>query len=904
MKIINELLNNHQGNYIFPFFWQHGEDEDTLREYMQAIYDAGIRSVCVECRPHPDFCGPKWWQDMDVILDEARRRGMNVYILDDDHFPTGHANGSIENADISLRPWYVETVSADCYGPAPANRFDIRKAVKDRVAPKHFPGMPPARPGSQKLFFEDDEEILSVTAWEVDNDGRLTNCRDLSAFVHDAMLTWDVPDGSFRIHVTFLSHNGNGRTDYINILDHDSVRVLIDSVYEKHFEKYAEDFGKTILGFFSDEPMTGNIAGMYASGRLGSSGTMTNPWQKDMPALLKERLGDQWALFLPLLWSEGTDQETVRVRQAYMDCVTRLIERNFAGQLSEWCTEHNVEYIGHIWEDKHLSYALGGGLGYYFRAMHGNHMGGVDLVFNSQMHPWSHHSTKDSMGGDFYYYTLGKLASSHAHIDPHKKGRALCEIFGATGWDFGVDKMKYLADNFLVSGINRYVPHAFSPKAFPDPDCPPHFYAHGENAQFPAFKRLMTYMQRMCHLLSGGKTHPEAAVLYHAENDWVSEMESVRRNMYCDVPAKLLGQAQIDYDIIPSDVLSSCLSAENKDYPAGLTGQGLTVNGYCYKALIVPEADFTSEAVAAFSEKAASTGFPIFFIGKLPEAETAAGRKTAAGKVVAEKDLVRELRSLGLGEIRFSKESRNLRFLHYTNDSDIYLLVNNDLGSPYEGTVTISDTRKAWIYDAYDNRIFPAEQTITDGTSVIQVCISAFNPLLLVFDDAVPDVPGEDPSDRFRKVKETGKELIPETWMLSSCMAKEYPHFGRKESFSVLDDVSVSHPEMMDVLLYETTINLPDESFTDAFLTLDWLSDPAEVTVNGISCGMRIAPDWTFDLSEALHPGENALSIEVRLTPTRKVEKFYPPEGPVFSRGPASLTRPEGIIGRARIVLA
>ena len=140
-----------------------------------------------------------------------------------------------------------------------------------------------------------------------------------------------------------------------------------------------------------------------------------------------------------------------------MDAVTRLIEKNFAGQLGDWCKAHGVEYIGHIWEDKFLSYALGGGLGHYFRAMHGNHMGGVDVVFNAQMHPWSQHSTRDSMGGDFYYYVLGKLASSHAHIDPRKQGRALCEIFGATGWDFGVDKMKYLADNFLVSGINRYV---------------------------------------------------------------------------------------------------------------------------------------------------------------------------------------------------------------------------------------------------------------------------------------------------------------------------------------------------------------------------------------------------------------------------------------------------------------
>ena len=31
---IYEALNGKQGNYILPFFWQHGEDEETLREYM------------------------------------------------------------------------------------------------------------------------------------------------------------------------------------------------------------------------------------------------------------------------------------------------------------------------------------------------------------------------------------------------------------------------------------------------------------------------------------------------------------------------------------------------------------------------------------------------------------------------------------------------------------------------------------------------------------------------------------------------------------------------------------------------------------------------------------------------------------------------------------------------------
>ena len=56
---------------------------------------------------------------------------------------------------------------------------------------------------------------------------------------------------------------------------------------EKHYDKYAQEFGKTILGFFSDEPMVGNIAGGYQTAKLGGQKPLTNPWQKDMPDLLR-----------------------------------------------------------------------------------------------------------------------------------------------------------------------------------------------------------------------------------------------------------------------------------------------------------------------------------------------------------------------------------------------------------------------------------------------------------------------------------------------------------------------------------------------------------------------------------------------------------------------------------------
>ena len=89
-------------NHILPFFWQHGEDEQPLREYMAVIDACHIGAVCVESRPHPDFVGEKWWTDMDVILDEAIKRQMKVWILDDSHFPTGYANGAVEKAPFAL----------------------------------------------------------------------------------------------------------------------------------------------------------------------------------------------------------------------------------------------------------------------------------------------------------------------------------------------------------------------------------------------------------------------------------------------------------------------------------------------------------------------------------------------------------------------------------------------------------------------------------------------------------------------------------------------------------------------------------------------------------------------------------------------------------------------------------
>ncbi|MBR3643836.1 MAG: glycoside hydrolase, partial [Parasporobacterium sp.] len=96
MKKLQENLENRNENHILPFLWMKGEDQETIRREMGKIAECGIREVCLESRPHPDFCGPLWWESLDTVIAEAKRLGMRVWILDDRRFPTGWANGGFE----------------------------------------------------------------------------------------------------------------------------------------------------------------------------------------------------------------------------------------------------------------------------------------------------------------------------------------------------------------------------------------------------------------------------------------------------------------------------------------------------------------------------------------------------------------------------------------------------------------------------------------------------------------------------------------------------------------------------------------------------------------------------------------------------------------------------------------
>ena len=284
---VTQLLENKGGNYILPFFWQHGEEEAVLREYMKAIKESNIDEVCVESRPHPDFAGPGWWRDMDIILDEAVKRNMRVWILDDQHFPTGYAAGAVVNADAMYCHQYLDYNTLGSWGPRKGMEIDVAAYARPQPAP---PWMPPEPEGIRKF---NDDRLFRVLASRILEGGAEGETVDLTGDIKDGRLIWDVPEGYWKIYIIYLTRDAKGRNDYINFLDRDSCRLLIDAVYEPHYRRYGKYFGNVIAGFFSDEPPIGNTPG-YTAGDLIGKPDMPLSWSKEMEKAFTREYGDDY----------------------------------------------------------------------------------------------------------------------------------------------------------------------------------------------------------------------------------------------------------------------------------------------------------------------------------------------------------------------------------------------------------------------------------------------------------------------------------------------------------------------------------------------------------------------------------------------------------------------------------
>ncbi len=874
-----DVLAGREANCILPFLWQRGEQESVIREEMARVHQAGIGAVCVEARPHPDFLGPRWWRDMDIIMEEARTRGMRVWVLDDDHFPTGHAAGKMKDAPPELQRSFLRENHFDTLGPQKHAAFLVKPFFIDLFRPA-----------------AGDVQLMAVIAARRDPaSNRLAGeFIDLTGQIDGELLYWDVPDGYWRIFFLTTSPRGGSerQADYLNPLIPASVKVLLDTVYEPFYARYAEDFGRTFAGFFSDEPGFYNDPQTfnYQSG-LGRPGVPL-PWRSDLLDLLvaESSLGEEIRRLLPLLWQAGDDTAGA-VRFAYMDLVSRLYAEHFTGQIGDWCRAHQVEYIGHVLEDNGVHTRLGCGPGHYFRALWGQDMAGLDVVL-WQLAPGFDGgfftAVAGEADGEFYHYGLAKLGSSLGHLDPKKQGRAMCEVFGAYGWAEGLKLMKWITDHMLVRGVNVFVPHAFSQAEFPDHDCPPHMYARGKNPQYRYYRALNEYTNRTSHLLSGGTHISSLAVLYHAEAEWAGDWMPFHQ------PVRRLMQRQVDCDVLPADVL-----LDSANVADGL----LQAGGESYRALVIPYSQALPEKLLARLADFAEAGLPVVFVDRLPERiadhprenQLLARLATLPGvKIVALEALAQYARAQGWHEIDAEANQPYLRSYHVRHSGlDIFMFTNEHPAQAIETRITIRGQNGPAVgYDAFENQAVRLDISEIEGSLAFPLKLSPYEALLVACGPAVSEavnVAAEParawPTDPDRILEVHGP------WAVSTASAEAYPIFTPWQTLETLSDLGQpgALPLFSGTFRYETEFEGPPQS-GPGLLNLGTLYETAEVWLNGERIGERIGPPYRLPVDN-LQAGKNHLVIEVTNTLARSVQDF-------FSR--FATQDPSGLLGPVR----
>ena len=414
MKSVCDVLHGQTPNALYPFLWVHGvESEEELRREVQKIRESGIGGFCVEARPHKDFNGPGWFRDLALLLDEAKRTGMEMWILDDSHFPTGFADGAVKREHPELCKKFLCCKTLDYAGPMENMTAVLKYALRDprdkilAVTLSRKTAFETIDPTTtidltDKVYtFEDartGEIMLSSMGQPLPGNPKEGPC---------VAVDFDLPDGQWTLNVITVSYKGGEKQTegYLNPLDSAATKVLLDTVYEPIYAHFGEEFGKTLCGFFSDEPRLGNIHGAEDAA-IGHNSAMNLPWRDGMENLLAGKLagtaltdraaGNIRAL-LPLLFLHSSNESAHVAQYTYMDLVSQLYSDNFDGVLAAWCHAHHCEHIGHTIEDNNATARLGYGAGHFYRAMAHQDMSGIDVVIQQLLRDFADRRVFDNI---------------------------------------------------------------------------------------------------------------------------------------------------------------------------------------------------------------------------------------------------------------------------------------------------------------------------------------------------------------------------------------------------------------------------------------------------------------------------------------------------------------------------
>lgn len=696
-----------------PLFWMHGDANETperLDGYLEKVAEGGNGCFTAESRPHADWLGPRWYEDLEVCLRKARELDLQMWIFDERWWPSQSMGGTVPPR-YAAKSLVAKSMTVNGTAPFEANGFA-------------------------------GERYIGAVAGRVDNNHRFfgETLLDLAPFIKDGQLSWQPPSADWRV-VKFTHQQApglgqrSGKELSIDGASRDCTDWFLKTVYQPHHYRFKNDFGSRIQGFFYDEPET------------------VGDWGSELDVILKE-WGIDWKMaYVAYKFQLAGDDDTA-ARYQYMEAIAEAWGRVMYGGMSEWCHQRGVTSIGHFMEQNmlyvHPRYCAGD----MMRLQKYSDMGGIDLVVK-QMYPGQRPPT---------IYQTPKLGSSISHVYGKKDDIAMCEIFGGYNQKLTYPEMKWLTDQHQVRGINFMIPHSFNPKAPYDNDYPPYFYNDGHEPRWPLYRVWADYSSRLSLMLTGGHHACPVAILFSGNarrvGNYVTpeEMTTVLQDALYDCDwlpfeafdnlaklegpdIKLHGERYQVLIVPPTEVITQAALAKAKAF----FDQGGVVVGYGH----LPT---KSGTIGVTSSEIASLCSAIW--GAAPRVSSSATNRSAAGGrayLLPEKPDVAIIQAAlhhdagipPVVEVLAGDTNNWLHVLHRVKDKrDVYLICNQDhTGAAKSFQLEFRADGFPEIWDPMRNTIESVPFTRKGSETTLSLSLEPMESLLVVFNPTRRELP-------------------------------------------------------------------------------------------------------------------------------------------------------------------
>lgn len=462
MKFANPLPDNRPNRNTHGSPHQPEKQDSILGRYLAN----GYGGLATNVNWTDDYLkNEREWDSFYRFVRAAKSRGMNVWLYDENWYPSGMAGGYILEGHPE---WEAEGLF-----------------FKDSLIS-----------GPQKLSLKLwSGKLISIKAIPVTGCVEIEKATDLIPFVSERKLYWDAPAGNWRIaslssgilRTGFQAGNKRGGKDrfYPSLLVPEVTQQFIELTHKKYAEKAGERLGNLFYATFTDEPSSMG----HSFQNLGYG---VYPWKKNLSDELYSRYGwrpeDKW---LTIMYDDGNEGK--RLRYQYFSLIRDFMSNYFFKAVKEYCNSVGVKSSGHLLLEESLPIQalLYGDIMACFREMD---IPGIDVLTGMP-------------GFTRRYLYSSRMAASAAELNGTTEVMSeICPVADPrfhNGKEAPTNDVKGTVNRQLAGGITRF-----------------NNYLKLQHASQEEKMEFNTYVARISTMMNSGYRASKIALLYPVETIW------------------------------------------------------------------------------------------------------------------------------------------------------------------------------------------------------------------------------------------------------------------------------------------------------------------------------------------------------------------------------------------------